>query len=219
VLRALEKKDDQSWRTHHVATIRKVRNRLSNISLRCKGLVADDGATSDLPFGSFQDRTVYVIDVAGLEEDAQDLIFARVVTKLREHLEKRDLGVQHVVVFVECGQECFDLGARCGVELHRVLRDPNQVRRSHTPTARRQGFRNRVEISRFGDETEQAFFSGLDLLCASFDGGLFGVLAIAEHAQGLRKAVPAQAEPVASRAWGIHPLRSVAIVAGLLKRF
>src|SRR5205085_5174395 len=63
--------------------------------------VADDGATSDLPFGSFEDRTVYVIDVAGLEEDAQDLIFARVVTKLREHLEKRDLGVQHVVVFVD----------------------------------------------------------------------------------------------------------------------
>ena len=101
VLRGLEKKDDQSWRTHHVATIRKMRNRLSNISLRCKGLVADDGATSDLPFGSFEDRTVYVIDVAGLEEDAQDLIFARVVTKLREHLEKRDLGVQQIVVFVD----------------------------------------------------------------------------------------------------------------------
>ena len=28
-------------------------------------------------------------------------IFARVVTKLREHLEKRDLGVKHVVVFVD----------------------------------------------------------------------------------------------------------------------
>ncbi len=101
VLRALERKDDQTWRTHHVATIRKVRNRLSNISLRCKGLVADDGATSDLPWGSFEDRTVYVIDVAGLEEDAQDLIFARVVTKLREQLEKHDLGVQHMVVFVD----------------------------------------------------------------------------------------------------------------------
>ena len=93
VLRALEKKDDQSWRTHHVATIRKVRNRLSNISTRCAGLVTDDGTVSDLPFGSFQDRTVYVIDVASLEDDAQDLIFARVVTRLREHLEKRDLGV------------------------------------------------------------------------------------------------------------------------------
>ena len=89
------------WRTHHVATIRKVRNRLSNISTRCAGLVTDDGAVSDLPFGTFEDRTVYVIDVAGLEEDAQDLVFARVVTKLREHLERRDLGVNHVVVFVD----------------------------------------------------------------------------------------------------------------------
>ncbi len=101
VLRGLEKADGQSWRTHHVATIRKVRNRLSNISTRCAGLVTDDGAVSDLPFGSFDDRTVYVVDVANLEEDAQDLIFARIVSKLREHLERRDLGVKHVVVFVD----------------------------------------------------------------------------------------------------------------------
>jgi hypothetical protein len=101
VLGAMEGKNNEGWRTHHIATIRKVRNRLSNISTRCAGLVTDDGAVSDLPFGSFQDRTVYVIDVASLEEDAQDLIFARVVTKLREHLEKRDLGVNHVIVFVD----------------------------------------------------------------------------------------------------------------------
>jgi hypothetical protein len=101
VLSALEGKNADGWRTHHVATIRKVRNRLSNISTRCAGLVTDDGAVSDLPFGSFADRTVYVIDVASLEEAAQDLIFARVVTKLREHLEKRDLGVNHVIVFVD----------------------------------------------------------------------------------------------------------------------
>lgn len=90
-----------TWRTHHVATIRKVRNRLTNIALRCQGLVTDGTSSSDLPFGSFEDRTVYVVDVANLEEDAQDLIFARVVSKLREHLERRDLGVQQVVVFVD----------------------------------------------------------------------------------------------------------------------
>ena len=101
VLHGLEKKDDQSWRTHHVATIRKVRNRLSNISTRCAGLVTDTGTVSDIPFGRFEDRTVYVVDVATLEEDAQDLIFARIVSKLREHLERRDLGVNHVVVFVD----------------------------------------------------------------------------------------------------------------------
>lgn len=89
------------WRTHHIATIRKVRNRLSNISTRAKGLVIDDGAPNDLPFGTFRDRGVYVVDVAGVDPLAQDLVFARVVSKLREHLERRDLGVDHVVVFVD----------------------------------------------------------------------------------------------------------------------
>jgi hypothetical protein len=89
------------WRTHHVATIRKVRNRLGNISTRSKGLVTDDGVSNDLPWGRFTDRTVYAIDLAGLDPLAQDLVFARVVSMLREHLERRDLGVDHVVVFVD----------------------------------------------------------------------------------------------------------------------
>lgn len=101
VLQAMESRNADSWRTHHVATIRKVRNRLTNISTRCRGLVTDDGTVSDLPWGAFEDRSVYVVDVANLEEDAQDLIFARVVTQLREKLEKRTLGVDHVVVFVD----------------------------------------------------------------------------------------------------------------------
>jgi len=42
-----------------------------------------------------------VVDVAGLDPLAQDLAFARIVSKLREHLERRDLGVDHVVVFVD----------------------------------------------------------------------------------------------------------------------
>ncbi|HET8650658.1 MAG TPA: hypothetical protein VFL95_11490 [Gemmatimonadales bacterium] len=89
------------WKTHHIATIRKVRNRLGNISTRSKGLVTDDGAANDLPWGEFTDRGVYVIDVAGLDPLAQDLVFARIVSKLREHLERRDLGVDHVAVFVD----------------------------------------------------------------------------------------------------------------------
>ena len=94
-------KGGEVWKTHHVATIRKVRNRLSNISTRSKGLVTDDGIANDLPWGRFEDRSVHVIDVAGLDPLAQDLVFARVVSKLREHLERRDLGVDHVVVFVD----------------------------------------------------------------------------------------------------------------------
>lgn len=101
VLRAMEQKNSEAWRTHHIATVRKVRNRLSNISTRCAGLVTDEAIVSDLPFGNFEDRGVYVIDVAMLEEDAQDLIFARIVSKLREHLERRDLGVKNLIVFVD----------------------------------------------------------------------------------------------------------------------
>jgi len=90
-----------TWRTHHIATIRKVRNRLSNISTRCKGLVTDDGPSNDLPWGRFEDRAVYVVDVANVDPLGQDLVFARAVSKLREHLERRDLGVEAVVVFVD----------------------------------------------------------------------------------------------------------------------
>jgi hypothetical protein len=89
------------WRTHHVATIRKIRNRLGNISTRSKGLVTDDGVVNDLPWGQFADRGLYVVDVAGVDPLAQDLVFARVVSRLREHLERRDLGVDHVVVVVD----------------------------------------------------------------------------------------------------------------------
>jgi hypothetical protein len=100
LLQGVESRNRETWRTHHPATIRKIRNRLSNISTRCKGLVTDEGEASDLPWGSFADRTVYVVDVAKQDEDAQDLIFARIVTQLREHLERRTLGVDHVGVFV-----------------------------------------------------------------------------------------------------------------------
>ncbi|HKV74408.1 MAG TPA: hypothetical protein VJN95_07810 [Gemmatimonadales bacterium] len=89
------------WRTHHVATIRKVRNRLGNISTRARGLVTDDGVINDLPWGKFEDRGIQVIDVAGMDPLAQDLVFARIVAKLREHLERRDLGVDHIVVVVD----------------------------------------------------------------------------------------------------------------------
>ena len=101
LMQGMERSNQESWRTHHIATIRKVRNRLSNISTRCRGLVTDDGSVSDMPFGAFEDRSVYVIDVANVEHEAQDLIFARVVSQLREHLEKRTLGVEHVIVFVD----------------------------------------------------------------------------------------------------------------------
>lgn len=101
VLSICEQNDRQVWKTHHVATIRKVRNRLLNLSTRAKGLVSNDATVNDLPWGEFEDRTVYVIDVANVEPEAQDLIFARVVTEARERLERNGLGVDHLIIFVD----------------------------------------------------------------------------------------------------------------------
>lgn len=89
------------WRGHAIATIRKIHNRLNNIAVRCKGLVRNDSFSSDLPWGNFEDRGVYVVDVANVIPLAQDLVFTRIVEKLREQLELGTLGVKKVVVFVD----------------------------------------------------------------------------------------------------------------------
>ncbi len=101
VLKEMERNNKSEWQTHHYATIRKVYNRLSNLSNRYKGLISPDEFHSDLPWGEFGDRTVYVVDVANLDPQAQDLAFTRIVSQLREHLERGDLGVKHVVVVVD----------------------------------------------------------------------------------------------------------------------
>ncbi len=101
VLASCEASGSDRWMTHHTATIRKVRNRLNGIVSRAHGLVVNDDAVSDLPWGEFEDRAVYVIDVANVEPEAQDLVFARVVSRLREGLESGTLGVKHVIVFAD----------------------------------------------------------------------------------------------------------------------
>jgi len=101
VLKEMEQSNRSEWQTHHYATIRKVYNRLSNLSTRYRGLISPDEFHSDLPWGEFEDRCVYVVDVANLEPQAQDLVFARIVSQLRQFLESGKLGVSHVVVVVD----------------------------------------------------------------------------------------------------------------------
>jgi len=101
VLQWMEQTNRSEFKTHHYATIRKVYNRLTNLSTRYKGLISPDEFESDLPWGEFEDRGVYVLDVASMDAQAQDLVFTRVVSKLREHLEKGNLGVKHVIVVVD----------------------------------------------------------------------------------------------------------------------
>ncbi|HSA07072.1 MAG TPA: hypothetical protein P5556_07810 [Candidatus Gastranaerophilales bacterium] len=89
------------WKGHASATIRKVYNRLMNIKTRCKGLVTNGSDTYDLPWGNFEDKGVYVVDVANVIPLAQDLVFTRIVEELKKRLEEKTLGVEKVIVFVD----------------------------------------------------------------------------------------------------------------------
>ena len=91
----------QQWRGHAIPTIRKIYNRLMNIKTRCKGLVTNDSSTHDLPWVEFEDKGVYVVDIANMIPLAQDLVFTRIVEKLKEQLENKKLGVDKVVIFVD----------------------------------------------------------------------------------------------------------------------
>ncbi|MFN3927049.1 MAG: ATP-binding protein [Pseudanabaenaceae cyanobacterium] len=101
VIELMEAENKKEWHSHHIATIYKVKNRLLNIVNRCKGLVGNTDFVSDLPWGNFQKNHIYVIDIANVEPLAQDLVFTRVVSKIREQLEQNCLGVERVVIFVD----------------------------------------------------------------------------------------------------------------------
>ena len=97
----MEQSGKEQFATHHYQTIRKVKNRLLNLTTRYAGLLTNGALPHDLPWGDFRDRTTYVLDVAGLDAEAQDLVFTRVVSQLRQQLESGKLGVKHVIVFVD----------------------------------------------------------------------------------------------------------------------
>jgi len=89
------------FETHNVLTIRKMYNRIGNLGNRFAGLIAEDGAAEG-PFDEpFKPDTVYVVDVAQLSSEEQDLVFSAFITTLREKMENGDLGVGRLIVVVD----------------------------------------------------------------------------------------------------------------------
>ncbi len=101
VIGYIEHTNQTRWRSHAQETIRKVYNRLRNLPTRYAGLLTEDENRSDLFDKSFEDRSVYVVDVAQLRAEAQDLVFTRIIAELRDRMEKRELGVDTVIVVVD----------------------------------------------------------------------------------------------------------------------
>jgi DNA helicase HerA-like ATPase len=97
-------KEDAYYNGMHVATIAKMKSRISGFSSRLPGLVTKLG-NSKPPLPSeaegFQDRSLHVIDVSDVSSDGQDLIFAATITDLRKRMEEGKLGVRHLIVVVD----------------------------------------------------------------------------------------------------------------------
>ncbi|MFZ4507435.1 MAG: ATP-binding protein [Fimbriimonas sp.] len=92
------------YENHHVYTMRKMMNRLDNLAGRFSGLIASgkgSKAMGPTEEDRFEDRTVYVVDVAQLGTEEQDLVFSALITKLRERMESQTLGVARLVVVVD----------------------------------------------------------------------------------------------------------------------
>ena len=89
--------------SHSPFTVRKMYNRIRNLGRRFAGLIAE-GQDPEGPLtdgAKFEPNTVYVIDVAQMASDEQDLVFAGVITKLRERMEDGTLGVGRLIVMVD----------------------------------------------------------------------------------------------------------------------
>jgi len=100
-LRWCEDEGQNQIETHHALTIRKMYNRVGNLGGRFSGLIAEDGMPTG-PFDEpFQPDTVYVVDVAQLSSEEQDLVFSAFITNLREKMENNELGVGRLIVVVD----------------------------------------------------------------------------------------------------------------------
>ncbi|MDQ2985979.1 MAG: ATP-binding protein [Armatimonadota bacterium] len=104
MLKVASASDSQHFKDMHVATIAKMKSRISGLSRSLPGLITKDGfAKNPLPkLGeAFGDRSVHVIDVADVNSQGQDLIFAATIADLRKRMEDGSLGVKHLIVVVD----------------------------------------------------------------------------------------------------------------------
>jgi hypothetical protein len=97
-------KEDSYYNGMHVATLAKMKSRISGFSSRLPGLVTKVGQSKNpLPAveQGFEDRSLHVIDVSDVTSDGQDLIFAATMTDLQKRMENGTLGVRHLIVVVD----------------------------------------------------------------------------------------------------------------------
>ena len=97
-------KKPQTWNDHHRFTILKAKNRISNLTNKCGGLLARNlvnyGALPRCD-GTFADRELRVIDIANCNTTVQELLVSATIQRVWERAERSELGVEKVIIFVD----------------------------------------------------------------------------------------------------------------------
>lgn len=100
---AEENESPYAWRSHHKATMWRMRRMLLGLRTRCGGLLARDAISDrdDLPLTGWKHGDVVVVDIAGLNPDVQALVVARTAERLMRSAEAGQLGVDSLVILAD----------------------------------------------------------------------------------------------------------------------
>lgn len=88
----------------HIATMRKLRRMFSALPAKMGGLLTRDALPNgplDVPVEHWRHGQVIVVDIAGLTPDVQGIVVARTLERLLKAAEEGDLGVDHLMVFMD----------------------------------------------------------------------------------------------------------------------
>lgn len=100
-LRQADANNQLYFRSNHILTWRKMLSHLNRFPHSYSGLLATAGRGRDIPWGELDDNSVFVVDIQMLNDRAQRLVFGRAVNTLSEMLEREQLNLNAVVVFVD----------------------------------------------------------------------------------------------------------------------
>lgn len=100
---AAESGESMAWRSHHVATMRRLRRMLVALPARFGGLIVRGTAkeSDDVPVKHWTHGQVTVVDIAGLRTDTQGVVIARTLDRVLKATEDGELGVDSLVVFAD----------------------------------------------------------------------------------------------------------------------
>jgi uncharacterized protein len=144
--------------SHHPHTIRKMRNRLRGLGSRFGGLISErSDPTGPLEDGPFEPGTVYVVDVAALDSESQDLVFAAFVSGLKERMEQKKLGVGKLIVVVDELNKYAPSGGRDTYVLKSLREIAARGRYMGLTLFGAQQFRSRVDKEVVGNAATHAF--------------------------------------------------------------